>query len=191
MSGGREGRVTAKGLRQTAMSADRMGVGCCQAKEDEEDASERRGVSSCFCQVCRSCHLLLAEKEVISISLRSFSQSHVVTAFCSHRLDPQVLTQVLSPLGFRLSLYLQEKTYSNLPPAPAQYHYQHVDGTEVIYLHGQDADDHTAPAHAARLWLYEGHHIHTAQQVMSLTTCQFALSWHTCQSVMEAIPHAS
>jgi len=142
------------------------------------------GVSFMSFVVCR--------KEVISISLRSSSQPHVVTAFCSHRLDPQVLTQALSPLGFRLSLYLQEKTYSNLPPAPAQYHYQHVDGTEVIYLHGEDADDHTAPAHAARLWLYVGHDIHTAQQVMSLIARQFALSWHTCQqSVMEAIPHAS
>lgn len=125
-------------------------------------------------------------------------QLEALTAFCSQRPDLTLLAQGLQTLGFQLTMHLPEKVYrayTHLPAAPAQYHYQHPDGTEVIYLDGPDTEDDNAPSHIARFWLYQGHAPQTVQQVMNLTSCHFGLSWHISQEPETAataqIQHAS
>ena len=87
---------------------------------------------------------------------------------CPH---PEEVTTVLQSLDLRLTFQMDAiiyPAYAQTADLPAQYHYRHSDGTEVIYLAGQDTptDGVRFPPHASRWWLVAGSNPSVFQQVV-------------------------
>src|SRR5437879_2061202 len=77
-----------------------------------------------------------------------------LTAFCANRPEPEEVEKVIRGLGFHLSFFpaadeADTSTNGNLPPLPAQYHFEDEIGTYMVYLAGVDtpglADDEDDP----------------------------------------------
>ena len=82
-------------------------------------------------------------------------------AFCLSCPPAEEVTGQLEQLGYRLVFSMPAQPgRDGLPPLPAQYHYRHPSGAEVIYLAGQDNPFHTGalslPVHESRFWLSRG-----------------------------------
>jgi hypothetical protein len=89
--------------------------------------------------------------------------------FCATCPSADDVTEALAPLGFTLVFQMKADTaraYTNLPPLPAQYHYEGQHGASVIYLAGKDililGDEVDEPAgarplpypeHCSRFWI--------------------------------------
>jgi hypothetical protein len=89
--------------------------------------------------------------------------------FCATCPSANDVTEVLAPLGFTLVFQMKAdpaRASTNLPPLPAQYHYEGPRGTSVIYLAGKDipmlGDEGDEPAgdrplpypeHGSRFWI--------------------------------------
>lgn len=118
-----------------------------------------------------------------------------LTAFCLSRPEPEEVEKVLQNLGFHLSFFLAADetgtpANSNLPPLPAQYHFEDEVGTYVTYLAGVDApcladdeDDpeeytrYRYPPHASRFWLIPGGHELVTFRVRDTLAALWMLSW--------------
>lgn len=109
-------------------------------------------------------------------------------AFCATCPAADV-TELLSRLGFRLAFQMEEQPdrSSQLPPLPAQYHYQdEASGPEVIYLAGRDIPlaGEIFPPHASRFWLYAGADTQAFQATMTTLSLSFQLAWrHPSEAV--------
>ena len=113
--------------------------------------------------------------------------THALTAFCSICPDPQEVTTILSGLGFCLTFHMDAILYpasSEAPDLPAQYHFADQHGTELIYLAGRDTpmDGESFPKHQSRWWLYPGADTDASQQIISLLTARWLLTWQRIDS---------
>src|SRR5258708_16415020 len=65
-----------------------------------------------------------------------------LTAFCATCPDPAEVSHLLQGLGFHLVFFMPADTsgeyMADLPPLPAQYHYEDAVGTRIEYLAGAD-----------------------------------------------------
>src|SRR5436305_461002 len=127
-----------------------------------------------MCRLHRRCsmepsHLMLAIRFCLTFPMRTSSTQQegamkagpLATerqAFCATCPSAEEVSTLLATLGFSLDFQLDAQYTSQLPLLPAQYHYQDVCGTEVIYLAGRDValDGEQFPPHASRFWLYAG-----------------------------------
>jgi hypothetical protein len=112
-----------------------------------------------------------------------------LTAFCASCPAAEEVTAALSPLGFTLAFQMRADTaraYTDLPPLPAQYHYEGPHGASVIYLAGKDMpclgdederDWGAFPPHASRFWLYAGADAGAHEQTAQVLTSAWALTW--------------
>ena len=110
-----------------------------------------------------------------------------LTAFCMALPAAAEVTGALAPLGFALTFQMKADTdqaYLHLAPLPAQYHYRDSHGTEVIYLAGVDhEDEHPAPPHASRFWLYAGADAGAHARAAQVLTTAWALPWLPLEDV--------
>lgn len=131
------------------------------------------------------------------ISLRApgpGSSQGTLTAFCATCPEPEAVTRFLQGLGFHLAFFLAadkvDTAMADLPPLPAQYHYEDEVGTCVEYLAGTDipclADDENDPQeithsryppHASRFWLTPGGHELVTRRVRDALAEAFSLRW--------------
>lgn len=114
-----------------------------------------------------------------------------LTAFCQMCPKPGEVELALQELGFHLVFSLPGEArgeYTDLPPLPAQFHYEDTIGTCVEFLAGPDTpcldDDEFAglaspryPAHASRFWLTSGGHELAMQRTQELLRKRWALEW--------------
>src|SRR5690348_4307830 len=104
------------------------------------------------------------------------------SAFCATCPQPAEVSKVLSNLGCSLAFSMpaeSEGAYMDLPPLPAQFHYEGPGGLRVIYLAGPDIalDGERFPAHESRFWLYGNHTQVAFQQIASRLSVQWSLRW--------------
>src|SRR5262249_47411148 len=117
-----------------------------------------------------------------------------VTAFSATCPEPEEVTSLLQGLGFHLAFFLAaddaNTAMADLPPLPAQYHYEDEVGTRVEYLAGVDipclADDEEEPVapvryryppHASRFWLTPGGRELVTRRVRDALDAAFNLRW--------------
>jgi hypothetical protein len=118
-----------------------------------------------------------------------------LTAFCASCPEPIAVERVLKALGFRLVFFLpaditNASLIENLPPLPAQYHFEDEVGTAVAYLAGIDspslADDeddpeeranYRYPPHASRFWLTAGGRELVVRRVRDALAAKWNLHW--------------
>jgi hypothetical protein len=82
-------------------------------------------------------------------------------AFCQTCPPVEQVTTLLQSIGFSLDFQMSASPtgLSGTPALPAQYHYQHGDGIEVIFLAGKDVpldEGVRFPVHQSRWWVYPG-----------------------------------
>ncbi len=123
-----------------------------------------------------------------------------LTAFCQTCPDANEVARFLQSLGFHLdfSLPAEERSASiDLPPLPAQFHFEDEVGTRVEFLAGIDTscldDDEFSgpvvsryPIHASRFWLTSG----GQELAMRRTQEQLAQRWNLAwldQGVIEPL----
>jgi hypothetical protein len=109
------------------------------------------------------------------------------TAFCATCPQPVDVSEVLSKLGCSLAYSMpaeDEGAYMDLPPLPAQFHYEGPGGLRVIYLAGPDIalDGERFPEHKSRFWLYGDHTQADFQHVASVLAIKWLLRWQRCDS---------
>jgi len=109
-------------------------------------------------------------------------ESHEPIAFCMTCPHPAEVTTVMQSLDLRLTFQMDailSPAYSQTADLPAQYHYRHRDGTEVIYLSGQDVPMNgvSFPPHASRWWLVAGSNPSVSRQVVDTLGALWQLSW--------------
>jgi hypothetical protein len=90
------------------------------------------------------------------------------------------VSEQLEQLGYRLVFMLpSQPARDSLPELPAQYHYRHASGAEVIFLAGRDSPLHTGvlglPCHESRFWLSRGG---SDADAFQSTLSTLALRWH-------------
>jgi hypothetical protein len=127
-------------------------------------------------------------------------QDHeTITAFCATCPEQDTLTALLQGLGLRLVFSLaadDAAVMADLPPLPAQYHYEDEVGTRVEYLAGEDlpclADDeddpqemtrYRYPPHASRFWLTPGGQELVTRRVREALATAFHLRWQVMADV--------
>ncbi len=114
-----------------------------------------------------------------------------LTAFCAICPEPGEVTALLQGVGLHLDFFLEaDDADTELPPLPAQYHYEDEIGTRVAYLAGTDipclADDeddpqqmtrYRYPPHASRFWLTPGGSELVTRRVQEALATAFHLRW--------------
>jgi hypothetical protein len=113
---------------------------------------------------------------------------YALEAFCATCPTVQEVTSMLQALGFALTFHMDVDTspeYEQVPPLPAQFHFQDKHGNEVIFLAGRDADlDGVGlPEHFSRFWLYAGADAAAYRRVAHVLAVKWSLSW---QPAMQA-----
>ncbi len=103
-------------------------------------------------------------------------------AFCAICPTAQEVISVLQALGFELTFHLDvdaSPEYEQVPPLPAQFHFQDKHGTEAIFLAGPDADldGIPLPEHASRFWLYPGADAAAYRRVAHVLAVKWSLTW--------------
>jgi len=106
-------------------------------------------------------------------------------AFCQDCPAISDVHSILESLGFCLAFEMHAVIFAKrgratLPPLPAQYHYRDRDGTEVIYLAGQDKAEQDMPRfplHASHWWLYPGSSQCAYNLVAQILSAKFGLDW--------------
>ena len=112
-------------------------------------------------------------------------------AFCATCLAPEDVTTLLAKLGFHLDFQMGEQRDHEyqLPPLPAQYHYQDAHGTEAIYLAGRDyplnEEGYPLPPHASRFWLSCGANRQAFELTASTLALRWVLAWQEAQDAQE------
>jgi hypothetical protein len=112
--------------------------------------------------------------------------------FCTTCPFVDEVTGVIAPLGYTLVFQMKADTaraYRDLPPLPAQYHYEGPHGASVIYLAGKDipilGDDDDEPAsdglrsypeHGSRFWI-AAPNAHAVLLVLRVLSRLGALKW--------------
>jgi hypothetical protein len=109
------------------------------------------------------------------------------SAFCTTCPQPAEVSKVLASLGCSLTFSMPaeaEGAYMDLPPLPAQFHYEGSGGLRVIYLAGPDIalDGEHFPAHQSRFWLSGDHTQAVFQQVASVMAVIWSLRWQRSNS---------
>lgn len=104
------------------------------------------------------------------------------SAFCATCPQPAEVSKVLSNLGCSLAFSMpaeSEGAYMDLPPLPAQFHYEGPGSLRVIYLAGPDIalDGERFPVHQSRFWLYGDHNQVAFGQVASVLAVRWSLTW--------------
>ena len=104
------------------------------------------------------------------------------SAFCATCPQPVDVSKVLASLECSLAFSMpaeNEGAYMDLPPLPAQFHYEGPGGLRVIYLAGPDIalDGERFPEHQSRFWLYGDHTQAAFQQVASRLSVRWSLRW--------------
>jgi hypothetical protein len=104
------------------------------------------------------------------------------SAFCATCPQPTDVTNVLANLGCVLSFTMpaeDEGAYIDLPPLPAQFHYEGPGSLRVIYLAGPDValDGERFPEHGSRFWLSGDHDQAAFQQIASKLSVRWSLRW--------------
>jgi len=105
-----------------------------------------------------------------------------LTAFCATCPPVERVTHALTSLGFHLTFEMAapvRRPYLNIPPLPAQYHYQDTHGTQVIFLAGMDTDldGQRLPPHACRFFAYPGADLAAFRRVTRSLAVLLAFSW--------------
>jgi hypothetical protein len=103
-------------------------------------------------------------------------------AFCATCPSAQEVTSVLQALGFALTFHMDvdaSPEYEQVPPLPAQFHFQDMHGNEVIFLAGRDADlDGVGlPEHLSRFWIYAGADAAGYRRVAQVLAITWSLTW--------------
>lgn len=103
-------------------------------------------------------------------------------AFCASCPAAQEVTNLLQVVGFEMTFHMDtdpSPAYEQVPPLPAQFHFQDKHGTEVIFLAGPDAglDGIRLPEHASRFWLYPGADTATTRRVTKALARKWSLAW--------------
>jgi hypothetical protein len=114
--------------------------------------------------------------------------------FCATCPFVDEVTGVLAPFGYTLIFQMKADTaraYTDLPPLPAQYHYEGPCGASVIYLAGKDvpilgdkddepssAQPHPYPEHRSRFWI-AALDAHTVSLVLRVLSRLGALKWQS------------
>ena len=111
-----------------------------------------------------------------------YRQEDERSAFCATCPQPADVSNVLANQGCVLAFIMpaeNEGAYLDLPPLPAQFHYEGPCGLRVIYLAGPDVvlDGECFPAHKSRFWLYGDHDQAVFQQIISKLSVRWSLSW--------------
>jgi hypothetical protein len=111
-----------------------------------------------------------------------YQQEEERSAFCATFPQPADVSNVLADLGCSLAFSMpaeDEGAYMDLPPLPAQFHYEGPSGLRVIYLAGPDIalDGERFPTHESRFWLYGDHTQAAFQQVASVLAVRWSLRW--------------
>jgi hypothetical protein len=114
------------------------------------------------------------------------------SAFCATCPQPTDVSKVLSSLGCSLAFSMpveDERAYMDLPPLPAQFHYEGPGSLRVIYLAGPDIalDGERFPEHQSRFWLSGDHNQAPFQQVASKLSVRWSLHWQRCGSTSASL----
>jgi hypothetical protein len=109
------------------------------------------------------------------------------SAFCATCPQPTDVSKILVSLGCSLAFSMpaeDEGAYMDLPPLPAQFHYEGPGSLRVIYLVGPDIalDGERFPEHQSRFWLSGDHTQAAFQQVASKLSVRWSLHWQRCGS---------
>jgi hypothetical protein len=116
-----------------------------------------------------------------------YRQEDERSAFCATCPQPADVSNVLASQGCVLAFSMpaeNEGAFMDLPPLPAQFHYEGPCGLRVIYLAGPDIalDGEHFPLHQSRFWLYGEHHQVALQQVASVLAVRWSLTWQRSSS---------
>ncbi len=111
------------------------------------------------------------------------TQVRDLEAFCATCPSAEEVTGVLQAVGFALTFHMDAVPSAcvEVPPLPAQYHYERSDGSEMIFLAGPDADPDGAPLpeHTSRFWLYPGTDAQAARWVAHVLAVTWSFSWRS------------
>jgi hypothetical protein len=109
------------------------------------------------------------------------------SAFCATCPQPLDVSNVLASQDCSLAFSMpaeDDGVYMDLPPLPAQFHYEGPGNLREIYLAGPDTalDGERFPAHRSRFWLYGDHTQAAFQQVASVLAVRWSLTWQRSSS---------
>lgn len=122
------------------------------------------------------------------------------SAFCTTCPSPEDVTHLLARFGLHLTYSRPAETmqlYRDMPPLPAQYHFEDDWGTQVLFLAGPDtpslADDEdeegvcsayrSYPLHASRFWLIAGANRLRTYRLQDVLSARWALRWRDPASI--------
>ena len=112
----------------------------------------------------------------------AYRKEQDLEAFCTTCPSAQEVTDFLQALGFELIFHMDinaSPEYEQVPPLPAQFHFQDKEGTEAIFLAGPDAnlDGIRLPEHASRFWLFAGADAAAFRRIAHSLAAQWSLHW--------------
>jgi hypothetical protein len=122
----------------------------------------------------------------------TYTTGDALEAFCLTCPPAEDVTSLLQAYGFELAFHMDidvSPQYEQIPPLPAQFHFQDKHGNEVIFLAGRDTnlDGVQMPEHASRFWLYPGADRAAYHRVAHLLSARWSFAWrsslHACQDV--------
>jgi hypothetical protein len=110
------------------------------------------------------------------------TKAYNLEAFCAICPSAEEVISVLQALGFALTFHMKidaSPEYEQVPPLPAQFHFQDKHGTEAIFLAGPDADldGIPLPEHTSRFWLYPGANVAAYRRVAHVLAVTWPLTW--------------
>lgn len=114
----------------------------------------------------------------------AYTTGDALEAFCPICPPVEEVTSLLQALGFELAFRMESDTsprYEQIPPLPAQFHFQDKHGNEVIFLAGRDTnlDSVRLPEHASRFWLYPGADSAGYRRVARALADQWSFAWRS------------
>jgi hypothetical protein len=113
-------------------------------------------------------------------------------AFCTTCPSAEEVGSLLQVLGFELTFHLDTDVppmYEQLPPLPAQFHFQDTHGNEVIFLAGRDVDldGGLLPEHASRFWIYLGADAAAYRRIARMLAVRWSLAWQPSTQVRQDV----
>lgn len=122
----------------------------------------------------------------------TYTTGEELEAFCPTCPLADEVTNLLHTVGFELAFHMEidaSPDYEQLPPLPAQFHFQDTHGNEVIFLAGRDADldGVRLPEHASRFWLYSGADVAAYRRVAHMLAVRWSLAWQPTSQVRQDV----